>query len=441
MPKRKKLPDLSREEVRLEDLKPYAANARTHPKQQIQKLVRSIKEFGFLNPLLIDEGSEVIAGHGRLIAAKEAGLQKLPVIRIRGLSVPQKRALRLADNQIALESSWDMELVREELYAISLDPACNLELTGFDAARIDVLLDDSAGDPDDEVVPAVPIDPVSQTGDIWIAGPHRIGCGNVRTPGFLKAIAKGKAVDAAFLDPPYNVRVDGHVCGKGKTRHREFAEASGEMSSSEFTQFLRDTLGACAEVCKSGAVHFVCMDHGHLGELLVAGNDVYGTRLNLCVWNKSNAGMGSLYRSKHELVLIYRVGEGPHRNNVELGKHGRNRTNVWDYPSVNTFARSRRQDLDLHPTVKPVGLVADAILDVTKRGETVLDAFLGSGTTLIAAERTGRAFVGLDIDPAYVDTALMRWRDMTGVEPMREHDGATFRDAKAMQQNSEEAER
>lgn len=435
MPKRKKLPDLSREDVRLEDLKPYTANARTHPKQQIQKLVRSIREFGFLNPLLIDENSEIIAGHGRLIAAKEAGLEKLPVIRIRGLSESQKRALRLADNQIALESSWDMELVRHELYAISLDPACDLELTGFDAARIDVLLDDDAADPADEVIPAIPIDPVSQIGDIWIAGPHRIGCGNVRTPGFLQTVAKSKAVDAAFLDPPYNVRVDGHVCGKGKTRHREFAEASGEMSSGEFTQFLKDTLGACAEVCKSGAVHFVCMDHGHLFELLSAGAEVYGNRLNLCVWNKSNAGMGSLYRSKHELVMVYRVGKGPHRNNVELGKHGRNRTNVWDYPSVNTFGGSRRQDLALHPTVKPVGLVADAILDVTRRGETVLDAFLGSGSTLIAAERTGRAFVGLDIDPAYVDTALMRWRDMTGIEPVRERDGVTFRDAKPTQES------
>ena len=438
MPERKKQPDLSREDIRLEDLKPYAANARAHPKQQIQKLVRSIREFGFLNPLLIDEAGEIIAGHGRFIAAREVGLERLPAIRIRGLSETQKRALRLADNQIALESSWDMELVREELYAISLDPACDLELTGFDAGRIDVLLDDGAGDPGDEVVPAVPIDPVSQTGDIWIAGPHRIGCGNVRTPGFLKAVTKGKAVDGAFLDPPYNVRVDGHVCGKGKARHREFAEASGEMSSSEFTQFLEDTLGVCAEVSRSGAVHFVCMDHGHLSEVLAAGMHVYGARLNLCVWNKSNAGMGSLYRSRHELVLVYRVGKGPHRNNIQLGKHGRNRTNVWDYPSVNTFGGSRRQDLALHPTVKPVGLVADVILDVTKRGETVLDAFLGSGTTLIAAERTGRTFVGLDIDPAYVDTALMRWRDMTGLDPVRERDGATFGDAKTAQKSLQE---
>lgn len=235
-------------------------------------------------------------------------------------------------------------------------------------------------------------------------------------------IGEGATVDAAFLDPPYNVRISGHANAKG--RHREFAMASGEMTEEAFRAFLTDSLGACAKVSRDGAVHFVCMDWRHMDDVTSVGSAVYGSLLNLCIWNKSNAGMGSLYRSKHELVFVYKVGTSPHFNAVELGRHGRNRTNVWDYASVNSLAGARRDDLALHPTVKPTALVADAIQDVTRRGELVLDTFLGSGTTLIAAERTGRRFRGLDIDPAYVDVAVERWSAMTGGEPRVERDGA-----------------
>ena len=196
--------------------------------------------------------------------------------------------------------------------------------------------------------------------------------------------------------------------------------ASGEMDEAGFRAFLTETLGAATRVSRDGAVHFICMDWRHMDDVAVVERALYGARLNLCIWNKSNAGMGSLYRSKHELVFVYRVGDAPHLNMVELGKHGRNRTNVWDYASVNSLKGSRREDLALHPTVKPTGLVADAIRDVTKHGELVLDTFLGSGTTLIAAERTGRRFRGCDIDPGYVDVALDRWSALTGREPERE---------------------
>ena len=228
--------------------------------------------------------------------------------------------------------------------------------------------------------------PVTRTrpGDIWILGEHRVGCGDGRDLGFLRAVVgDGAAVDAAFLDPPYKVRINGHANAKG--RHREFVMASGEMSEDAFRTFLSHTLGACAGVSRDGAVHFVCMDWRHQADVAATGLSVYGDLLNLCVWNKSNAGMGSLYRSKHELVFVYRVGKAPHFNAVELGRHGRNRTNVWDYALVNSMAGSRREDLALHPTVKPTALVADAIQDVTRRGDLVLDIFLGSGTTLIAA--------------------------------------------------------
>jgi DNA modification methylase len=406
----------------VESLLPDPRNARTHPKRQLEQIAASIREFGFTNPILIDPEGSIIAGHGRLRAAKTVGMTEVPTITLKGLSVAQKRALRLADNRIAQGAGWDLELLKLELGELSaLDVDLDLTLTGFSTGEIDVILQGQP-DPEDEVIPALPATPRSKPGDIWILGEHRIGCGDGRDTDFLQAVVgKDRQIDAAFLDPPYNVRISGHANTRG--RHREFAMASGEMSEAAFRAFLVDTLGACARVSRDGAVHFVCMDWRHLDEVSAAGTAVYGELLNLCVWNKSNAGMGSLYRSKHELVFVYKVGSGPHFNAVELGKHGRNRTNVWDYASVNTFAGSRREDLALHPTVKPTGLVADAIQDVTRRGQLVLDIFLGSGTTLIAAERTGRCCRGIDIDPAYVDVALERWTAITGGEP-RLADGA-----------------
>jgi DNA modification methylase len=262
----------------------------------------------------------------------------------------------------------------------------------------------------------VPASPRTKVGDIWLLGDHAVGCGDSRDLEFLQAVVgDGAQIDAAFLDPPYNVRINGHANARG--RHREFAMASGEMSGESFQAFLTQALEAAAKVSRDGAVHFVAMDWRHMDPLLTAGRNIYGALLNLCVWNKSNAGMGSLYRSKHELIFVYRVGAAAHFNAVELGRHGRNRTNVWDYASVNTFGGSRRHDLALHPTVKPTALVADAIQDVTRRGDLVLDSFLGSGTTLIACERSGRRFRGLDIDPAYVDVAIDRWAIMTGGTP------------------------
>ena len=399
-----------------ESLTPDPRNARTHPKRQIEQIAASIRAFGFTNPILADPQGNLIAGHGRLRAAKEMGLGEVPVIELCGLTEPQKKALRLADNKIALNAGWDVEILKLELADLSLPEIdIDLSLTGFSSGEVDVVLADSA-DPDDEIIPAVPVTLRVRPGDIWQLGEHRVGCGDGRDRMFLtEVIEKGDRVDSAFLDPPYNVRINGHVNTPG--RHREFAMASGEMSEAEFRTFLADTLGACASVSRDGAVHFVCMDWRHMDDVTASVADIYTELLNICVWNKSNAGMGSLYRSKHEMVFVYRVGDAPHTNTVELGKHGRNRTNVWDYASVNSRRGSRREDLALHPTVKPVAMVADAICDVTRQGELVLDIFLGSGTSLIAAERVGRRFRGLDIDPAYVDVAMTRWSEITGKEP------------------------
>ena len=397
-------------------LQPDPRNARTHPKRQLDQLRASILQFGFTNPILVDEAGVLIAGHGRLRAAKDIGLPTVPVIELVGLNEAEKKALRLADNKIALNAGWDLEILKLELADIaSLDIDFDLSLTGFASGEIDVVLK-AANDPDDEVIPAVPVTPRTKPGDIWVLGDHRIGCGDARDVAFLKRlVGEGALIDAAFLDPPYNVKINGHANAKG--RHREFAMASGEMSDDQFRTFLTETLGAAAKVSRNGAVHFVCMDWRHMDDVLSVAHPIYDDLLNICVWNKSNAGMGSLYRSKHEMVFVYRVGEGPHVNMVELGKHGRNRTNVWDYPSVNSMAGSRREDLALHPTVKPVAMVADAYQDVTKRGDLVFDMFLGSGTSLIAAERVGRRFRGCDIDPAYVDVAVERWCQLTGRTP------------------------
>lgn len=403
-------------------LVPDPRNARTHPKKQVAQIIASIEAFGFTNPILADPEGRLIAGHGRLLAARQMGLDEVPVIELAGLSDAQQRALRLADNKIALNAGWDIEILKLELGELAMpEIEIDLALTGFASGEIDVILKNSA-DPQDEIIPAVPRSPRTQPGDIWQLGEHRIGCGDGRDLTFLRrVVGENAAIDAAFLDPPYNVKVNGHVNAKG--RHREFAMASGEMTTTQFRTFLAETLGACTSVSRAGAVHFVCMDWRHMDDVSAAAGPIYDELLNICVWNKSNAGMGSLYRSKHEMVFVYRVPGAVHTNAVELGRHGRNRTNVWDYASVNSLKGSRRQDLELHPTVKPVAMVADAICDVTRQGELVLDIFLGSGTSLIAAERVGRMFRGLDIDPAYVDVAIERWENVTGKTAQLFHRG------------------
>lgn len=393
-------------------LSPDPGNARTHPKAQLDQIAASIRAFGFTNPILVDSDGRIIAGHGRLLAARALGLKRVPTIELGNLSEIQKRALRIADNKIALGAGWDLDLLKIELSAIEVE--MDLSITGFSTGELDVKLNGEA-DAEVDLIPPVPSTPRTQNGDIWQAGEHVIGCGDARNLQFLQEVMGGTRADAAFLDPPYNVKINGHANARG--RHREFVMGSGEMSDAEFRAFLSDTLSTSISVSRDGAVHFVCMDWRHIDDVSAVGGSLYGSLLNLCVWKKSNAGMGSLYRSKHELIFVFRVGNSPHFNAVELGRHGRNRTNIWEYASVNSMAGSRRQDLALHPTVKPTALVADAIQDVTKRREIVLDIFLGSGTTLLAAERTGRRFRGTELDPHYVDVALERWSALTGKEP------------------------
>ncbi|MEW9921834.1 site-specific DNA-methyltransferase [Marimonas sp. MJW-29] len=401
-------------------------NARTHDRKQIQQIAASIREFGFTNPILVDTDGVLIAGHGRLEAARFLNLETVPVIRVAHLPEPARRALMLADNKIALNAGWNMDLLAAELTDLGdLELGFDIEVTGFEAAEIDIILDAARNDGEDSETAAEPESgtPTTAPGDLWQLGPHRVLCGDARSCEDVLRLMGDERADAGFTDPPYNVRIHGHVGGKGKTRHREFEVASGEMTSDEFAVFLQATLGFGSEFSKAGSVWFVCMDWRHLPEMLTAGRSVFETQLNLCVWAKTNGGMGSLYRSQHELVLVYRAGKGRHRNNVSLGRYGRNRTNIWRYPGVNTFRKGRMDELRAHPTAKPVAMVRDALLDVTKRGDLVLDPFMGAGATLMAAEASGRRAFGLEIDPAYVDVILRRWRDATGEEPVRLSDG------------------
>jgi ParB-like chromosome segregation protein Spo0J len=376
-------PDLSQVEwVPIRALRPNPRNARTHSKKQLRQIAASLRNFGFLNPIIADDGNVVLAGHGRLEAARLNGMEKAPVLRFSHLSEVQKRAYVLADNRIAENAGWDREMLSIELgELVEFLPVEGLEvsLTGFEVAEIDLLLADMAAPkiaPED-ALPALREHAISRRGDLWRLGRHRLLCGDARNAADLAVLMDGTLAPAVFCDPPYNVAVKS-IGGRGRTRHREFAFASGEMSRGEYRDFLKETLANGARVSRPGAVHYVCMDWRHIGDLSDVGAEVYGGMLNLIVWNKSNAGQGSFYRSKHELIGVFRVGDGQHRNNVELGRFGRNRANVWDYPGVNAFGKGRDEALASHPTVKPVALVADAMLDSTAPGEIVLDQFAGS---------------------------------------------------------------
>jgi len=386
------------EQVALRNLQPSPRNARTHDKKQIRQLAESITNFGFTNPLLIDEDNIIIAGHGRLEAAKQIGMKSIPAIRLRGLSEARKRALMLADNKIALNAGWDLELLSAELAdltAMELD--FDLGATGFEVPEIDLIIgDQTKADVSEQEVALLPettFPSITQPGDLWLLRDHRVLCGDARNPMDYETLMNGKQASMGFADPPYNVPINGHVCGNGRVAHREFSEASGEMTSEEFEAFLSDSLGLASRHTKSSAIWFVCMDWRHIGELHRAGAKVFDAFLNLCVWAKTNAGMGSFYRSQHELVFVFRRGKKQHRNNIQLGRFGRNRSNIWTYAGVNSFRADRMEELTAHPTAKPVEMIKDAILDVSARGDLVLDPFLGAGATLMAAERCGRVAV------------------------------------------------
>ena len=414
-------------------------NPRQHSQRQVNQIADSIREFGFVMPVVIDDSGHVVIGHGRVLAARKLGMARVPD---RHLSRGQLKALRIADNRLAQHAHWDERLLGEnflELKELELD--FDLSITGFRLPEIDLAmqkLDERLTvDANDEADATTGLG-VCRFGDVWQLGEHRVHCGDATSEPAFDSMMNGERANVVFVDPPYNVPIDGHVSGSGKIRHREFSQGSGELSREEFTRLLTASCALLAKYSENGAIHYVCMDWRHADELLTAGRDVYSELKNIVVWVKSNAGMGSLYRSQHELVFIFKASTGRHSNNIELGRYGRNRTNVWHYDSASTQARKGNNLLELHPTAKPVQLVMDALLDCSNRGEIVLDSFLGSGTTLLAAERTGRICRGIELDPLYVDTAIRRWQNLTGRDATRLSDGKPFREIEFEKEHANE---
>jgi DNA modification methylase len=413
------MPNLAIQYVSPDRLRPYPGNARSHSRKQLKLIADSIKRFGFTNPILVTDDFEVVAGHGRLQAAKSLGLQLVPVVALSSLSEADKKALTIADNRIAELSNWDRDILAIEYQGLHDLQFDDIEVTGFSLGEIDTILDEASEKkpvepgPEDDLPPLV-VTPVSRKGDLWILGSHRLLCGDARSDTDYGRLLEGETADLVLTDPPFNVRVDGNVSGLGKIRHEEFAMASGEMSEAEFTSFLSTFLGCAKAHSRDGAILFVFMDWRHLFELTCAGREQDLDLKNLIVWAKDNAGMGTFYRSRHELIFAFKNGDAGHINTFELGQYGRTRSNVWEYAGVNTFRAGRLDELAMHPTVKPVAMLADAIRDVTKRNAIVLDPFAGSGSTLIAAEKTGRRARCIEYEPKYCDVIVRRWQAYTG---------------------------
>jgi DNA modification methylase len=417
-----------------DDLRPYAGNARTHSKKQIRQIADSIQRFGFTNPVIVSVDREVIAGHGRLAAARLLSLASVPIVVLADMTEADRRAYVIADNKLAELAGWDRDTLAIELQFLQDVQFDDIEVTGFSLGEIDIILDEASEKspqepgPEDEIPAKSPHNIVSRAGDLWFLGTHRLLCGDARDPSAYQRLLEGQMANVVLTDPPFNVPIDGHVSGLGKVKHQEFAMASGEMSEREFTGFLSSFLGCAKVCCKDGAIMFVFMDWRHLTELTTAGRDNDLDLKNLVVWTKDNAGMGSFYRSKHELCFVFKNGGASHTNTFELGQHGRYRTNVWEYAGVNTFRNGRLDELAMHPTVKPVAMIADAIRDVTRRAEIVLDPFSGSGTTVIAAEKTGRHARVIEYDPGYCDVIVRRWQKYTGKNATLDRSNRTFED-------------
>ncbi len=406
--------ELQIKQININDIKSYKNNPKLHDKKQVSKIADSIKEFGFTTPVLLDEYNELIAGHGRVIAAKQLNLETIPSITLSHLTNEQKRAYRIADNKLTEIGKWDTDLLNIEFNdLLKFDLDFDLSITGFETTEIDIIIDQNTmpSKKEDNIPELTEEDYICKSGDICQLGNHRLICGDSLKAETYKALMGDNKAQMILTDPPYNLKVK-KIGSLGKIKHDEFAQASGEMSEEEFTNFLKEYMTHLKNHSVDGSLHYHFMDWKHIKEMSLAGGEIYDEIKNICIWNKTNGGMGSLYRSKHEMCFIYKSGKSKHINNIELGVNGRYRTNVWDYQGVNCFG-AEKENLKLHPTVKPVSMLKDAILDVTKRKDIVLDSFLGSGSTLLACEQTGRTCYGIELEEKYCNIAIKRWEKLT----------------------------
>ena len=433
------LPELQIANLPPERLRRSPNNARTHSKKQLKQIVRSIERFGFVNPVLISDDCEIIAGHGRVEAAKMLGLKEMATVRLSNLSPAERRAYMITDNRLAELAGWDRDLLASELKGLLELQFDDIELTGFSLGEIDDLLDEAAENKaeqlgrEDELPPNSLQGPaVSRTGDLWVLGPRRLLCGDARDLTSYQFLLEGKQADLVLTDGPFNVAIEGKGCAHDRVGERNIAAASAEMSEDQFIALLTAFLQRTKENAKDGAILFVFTDWRHLYELITASREVGLARTDIVVWAKggaAGAAKGSFYRCRHQLVLVFKNGDPVQTNTREPGQHGRRRTNIWDYAAVGSLPA--RTDLALHPLAKPTALVADAIRDVTGRGAIVLDPFAGTGTTIIAAEKTGRLGRAIERDPRYCDLIIRRWQQYTGKAARLVGSDLTFEDVEA----------
>jgi len=429
--------NLKVENIAIGHIRPYAKNAKEHPEKQIQQIAASIEEYGFTNPIIIDETREIIAGHGRYLAAQLLKLSEVPTIMLSHLSDMQKRGYRLADNKIAENGGWSTEILKLELEEIQIMADFDIQNTGFSTLEVDILLNEKptkAVNEKENAVPFVPDDEiVSKLGDLWLLGKHRLLCGSSLEEAHFERLMDGKLADLISTDSPYNLSSK-TIGNSGKTKHADFAMAAGELSREGFTKFLTDNFKLCSKFAKPTALAYEFMDFRHIREIMDAGESAFGPLINLCIWSKPQGGMGSFYRSQYEMCFVF--ANNPDRkylNNIELGKHGRYRTNIWQYGSVGGFGH-HKDDLKFHSTVKPYEMIKDILLDASPRGGIVLDPFMGSGTSIIAAEKAKRVCYGIELDPRYIDTAIRRFKDLFGIDAIHEQSGKTYSELLAQKQ-------
>lgn len=422
--------DLQVRRLSPQSLVAFGRKTRSHTKKHIERLAKVMREFGCIVPIIVDEEDRVLAGNGRVEAARLIGLKTVPAVRVSHLTRQQKRAFVIADNRLAELAGWDRDTLKielEELCDINLD--FDVELTGFTSAEIEGIIVQGLANDEADQIPPPPTRPASLLGDIWIMGDHRLICADSTDPATLASLMQGDQARVVFTDPPYNVPVGGHVTSN--KRHGEFVMAAGELSDAEFTQFLAKVWMQISSALVPGGLAYLCMDWRHMRHTL-EGLDAAGLQLiNLICWDKGVGGMGSFYRSQHELVFLAKKPGAAHLNRVQLGKNGRNRANVWSYAGMSGAGAGKAKARDLHPTVKPMALVRDALLDASAPGDVALDLFSGSGTILIAAEAAKRRARTCELDPIYADTSVIRWQDYTGLEARLEATGETFAQVRA----------
>ena len=418
------LPNLQLVRVAIADLKSASRRIHKRDEAQIARIGESLGAFGAARPILITTGYEIIDGHAAVEAAVQNGLTQLPAVIVPHLSDAEVKAFRIAVNRIPERAEWDLEELRVELQELVLEGQ-PIEGLGFDEPQLEIILDGDEGDAPEaaDLEADTAGAAITRLLDLWLAPPHRILCADATRAQSYAALMRGIAVRLVLTDVPYNVRIAHNVSSR---KRREFVQASGELKRFEFEAFNFDWMRAAIAYLVDGGLMASFIDWRSLDILLEMARELEVELFNLIVWAKTNAGMGAMWRSQHELLPVWKKGDADHVNNVELGRHGRSRSNVWTYPGASSLGSDSRKGLKLHPTVKPVAMLQDMLLDVTRRGDSVLDPFLGSGSTLIAAERSGRVVYGMDLDPAYVDVAVRRWQAETGREAILESTGETF---------------